>query len=53
MCRQQGLTQKVHLEKIIGKDPLQWLHDGKELKKKKSKKGGSQLQYGMNRMLDI
>lgn len=53
MCRQQGLTQKVHLDKIIGKDPLQWLHDGKELKKKKSKKGGSQLQYGMNRMLDI
>ena len=53
MCRQKGLTDQVGLEKMVGKDPLEWLRHGEELKRSKTKKGRSNLQYGMNRMLDI
>ena len=54
ICYQQNLTQQVGLEKLIGKDPLEWMRVGKALKRKKDKKGkSSALQYGLNRMVDI
>mmetsp|Transcript_20024 Transcript_20024/g.43386 ORF Transcript_20024/g.43386 Transcript_20024/m.43386 type:complete len:1495 (+) Transcript_20024:183-4667(+) len=54
MCRQNGLTDKVGLEKMAGKDPLEWMRRGEELKRVQNKRGkSSALQYGMNRMLDI
>lgn len=54
VCRQRGLTKQVELEKMVGKDPLEWLREGKELKRVKNKRGtSSALLYGMNRMVDI
>ena len=54
MCRQKGLTDQVGLEKLVGTDPLEWMRRGEELKRVQNKRGkSSDLQYGMNRMLDI
>ncbi|KAL7543836.1 hypothetical protein ACHAXR_013184 [Thalassiosira sp. AJA248-18] len=54
MCRQRGLIEQVGLEKMIGKDPLEWMRRGEELKRVQNKRGkSSALQYGMNRMVDI
>jgi hypothetical protein len=54
VCRQEGLTEKVGLEKMVGEDPLEWMRRGEELKRVQNKKGkSSAVQYGMNRMLDI
>jgi hypothetical protein len=54
MCRQQNLTDQVGLEKLVGEDPLEWMRRGEELKREQNKRGkSSDLQYGMNRLLDI
>lgn len=51
-CHKENLSTQV--EKLIGKDPLEWMRRGKELKRKKDKRGtSSALQYGLNRMVDI
>jgi len=39
---------------LVGKDPLEWMRRGEELKRVQNKKGkSSAVQYGMNRVLDI
>lgn len=53
ICRRHGLEKKVGLDELIGPDPLEWLHKGKQLQKSKKMKGNSQVMYAMNRMLDI
>lgn len=54
VCRQEGLTERVGLEMLVGEDPLEWMRRGEELKRVQNKKGrSSAVQYGMNRMLDI
>lgn len=54
MCRQNDLTEQVGLEKMVGEDPLEWMRRGEELKRVQNKRGrSSDLQFGMNRMLDI
>jgi hypothetical protein len=54
VCRMENLTDRVGLEKMVGKDPQEWMRRGIELKSVQNKRGkSSSLQYGMNRMLDI
>jgi hypothetical protein len=54
MCRQQSLTDKIGLENMVGKDPLEWMRRGEEVKRVQNKRGkSSDLHYGMNRLLDI
>ncbi|KAL9182599.1 hypothetical protein ACHAXT_013251 [Thalassiosira profunda] len=56
MCRQRGLTDDVGLEKLVGKDHLEWLRRGQETQKhlNKTKRGkSSAMLYGQNRFLDI
>ena len=54
ICRQENLTDRVGLEKMVGEDPLEWMRRGIELKSVQDKRGkSSSLQYGMNRMVDI
>ena len=54
LCRQQGYTDQVGLEKLAGKDPMEWFRRGEEEMKLQNKKArSSQLHYGLNRMLDI
>ena len=54
ICRQENLTDRVGLEKMVGEDPLEWMRRGIELKSVDNKKGkSSSMQYGMNRMVDI
>jgi hypothetical protein len=45
------LTKQVRLEQIVGKDPLEWIKKGEPLAK--GKRRGSNLMYGMNRLIDI
>ncbi len=52
LCRQKGLTKKVRLEEMIGKDPLQWIREGEQMKRDR-KKTGSKLQFVANRLIDI
>jgi len=53
-CRQQGLEEAVNLEKLIGKDPLDWLREGEsKLKREYSKKGRSNLHVAANKLLHI
>lgn len=53
-CRTRNLTEEVGLEKMIGKDPTEYLREGIRQKTKKGKHATSAaLQYGMNRMVDI
>lgn len=52
LCRQKGWTDQTQLEKMIGKDPLEWIREG-EQKKRDRKKTGSKLYYAANRLLDI
>lgn len=53
LCRKKGLNEQVGLEKMVGKDPLEWLRHGEQLRKSRSKKGRANLNYVTNRMLDI
>jgi len=54
ICRKKGLTDQVGLEKMIGKDPLEWFREGEGLKRKQGKRAtSSAMQFGLNRMLDI
>ena len=56
VCRRDGLTEKVGLEGMIGKDPLEWLRHGeRRLKRdfKGSKSDKRDVQYGANRALAI
>ena len=54
ICRQNGLTERVGLEKMVGKDPLEWMRRGQELQRVQNKRARSaDMQYGLNRMLDI
>lgn len=51
MCQKRNLTKQVRLEHMVGKDPLEWIKRGEPLSK--GKRRGSNLMYGMNRLLDI
>ena len=51
MCQKRNLTKQVRLEKMVGKDPLEWIKRGEPLSK--GKRRGSNLMYGMNRLVDI
>lgn len=54
MCRQQNLTDKIGLENMVGKDPLEWMRRGEEAKRVQNKRGkSSDLHYGINRLIDI
>jgi len=54
ICRQNNLTEQVGLEKMVGKDPLEWMRRGEELKRVPNKRGkSSDLLFGVNRLLDI
>jgi len=51
MCQKRNLTKQVRLEQMVGKDPLEWIKKGEPLAK--GKRRGSNLMYGMNRLVDI
>jgi len=51
VCQKRNLTKQVRLEQIVGKDPLEWIKKGEPLAK--GKRRGSNLMYGMNRLIDI
>lgn len=51
MCQKRNLTKQVRLEQMVGKDPLEWVKRGEPLSK--GKRRGSNLMYGMNRLVDI
>ena len=54
VCRQNGLTERVGLETMVGEDPLEWMRRGEELKRVQNKRAkSSNMMLGMNRMLDI
>jgi len=44
LCRQCDMEREVHLEELIGEDPVAWLKHGERfLKREKSKKGRRNL----------
>ena len=48
------MTEGVGLEKMVGKDPLEWMRRDQELQRVQNKRARSaDMQYGLNRMLDI
>jgi len=52
MCRQQGVEKEV--EFFMGKDPLEWLKDGEQNRKREySRKGREQIDLPSNRLLQI
>lgn len=53
VCRKHGLENKLRLNELIGNDPLEWLHKGKQLRKSRERKGNSQIMYARNRLTDI
>ena len=54
MCRKQGITKEVGLERMIGKDPLEWLRHGEEFQKRESSyKGRRDVTLPENRLLQI
>ena len=54
MCRKAGEEEQRRLEELVGKDPLEWKHQGETLKySRKKRQFSSSVQYGMNRFLDI
>lgn len=53
-CRQKEITKEVGLEKLIGKDPLEWLREGEgQMKREYSKKGRRDLLLVKNKLLHI
>jgi len=54
MCRKQGITKEVDLERMVGKDPLEWLRHGEEFQKRESSyKGRRDVTLPENRLLQI
>lgn len=53
LCRKHGLEKKVGLNELIGSDPLEWLHKGKELQRSRKRKANSQVMHAKNIMLNI
>ena len=51
MCEKRNLTKQVRLEQMVGKDPLEWIKRGEPLSK--GKRRGSNMMYGLNRLVDI
>jgi hypothetical protein len=53
-CRMQGIEEAVGLEKLIGKDPLDWLRKGEhDYRREYSKKGRRQVDLPTNKLLHI
>ncbi len=53
-CRRKDLTKEVGLEKLIGKDPLEWMREGEgQFKREHSKRGNRNLLIAKNKLLQI
>lgn len=51
LCRQEGLEEKLNLEGMIGKDPIEWLRHGEAvLKREYSKRGNRDILLVNNAM---
>ncbi len=53
-CRKAGVEKSFHLEGLIGKDPIEWVKEGEnERKREYSKRGRRQILLAKNRLLNI